>query len=61
MELEVRRSVVHRISSKRSQLSIIEENLLRPDTGSSHSCSVKEFPRRTAAPLESKPIDRAVY
>ena len=61
MEREVRRSVVHRISSKHSQLSIIEENLLSPCTGSSHSYSVNEFPRRTAVRLDSKPIDRAEY
>ena len=61
MEREVRKPVVHRISSKRSQLSIIEEYLLGPYTGTSHSCSVNAFPRRTAVRLDSKPIDRAEY
>ena len=61
MEREVRRSVFHRISSKRSQLSIIEENLLSSCTGSSHSYSVNELPTRTVVRLDSKPKDRAEY
>ena len=61
MEREVRRSVFHRISSKRNQLSIIEEYLLGPYTGSSHSYSVNAFPTQTAVRLDSKPIDLAEY